>query len=236
MEYGSSFHGLLRAEAGPAWTAYVQHAFVRGIEDGMLPRASFLHYLQQDYVYLIHYTRAWALAAAKSTDIDEMREFAGAALALIDGEMQLHIETCEAAGISKASLAATREEPENLAYTRFVMDAGQRGDLLELLAALIPCALGYGEIGLRLMAATEGNRESHPYKDWIETYGGEDYQGFALAAASRFQLVAERTLGPDFKTSPRWQAVSTTFTTACRLETAFWSMGMRGSMHPDFRH
>jgi thiaminase len=157
IDYGSSFHAKLRAEAGPAWTAYVEHPFVRGLEDGSLPKQSFLHYLQQDYVYLIHYTRDWALAAAKSTDIDEMREFAGSALALIDGEMQLHIETCEAIGISRAALAA-----------------------------------------------------------------------------SRFQLVAERTLGPDFKASPRWQSSSGTFATACRLETAFWSMGLRGSMHPDF--
>jgi thiaminase/transcriptional activator TenA len=155
MDYGSSFHSLLRAEAGPAWTAYVEHAFVRGLEDGTLPRASFLHYLQQDYVYLIHYTRAWALAAAKSTSVEEMREFAGTALTLIDGEMQLHIETCKAVGISQSALEATREEPENLAYTRFVVDAGQRGDLLDLLAALIPCALGYGEIGARLMTTTE---------------------------------------------------------------------------------
>jgi thiaminase/transcriptional activator TenA len=50
MDYGSSLHGQLRAEAGPAWTAYVEHAFVRGLEDSTLPRASFLHYLQQDYV------------------------------------------------------------------------------------------------------------------------------------------------------------------------------------------
>ena len=234
MDYGSSFHAQLRAEAGPAWTAYVEHAFVRGLEDGSLPKHSFLHYLQQDYVYLIHYTRAWALAAAKSTSVEEMREFAGTALTLIDGEMQLHIETCKAVGISQAALQATREEPENLAYTRFVMDAGQRGDLLDLLAALIPCALGYGEIGARLLAATEGKRDGHPYKDWIETYGSEDYQGFAHAAASRFQQVAERTLGPDFKASPRWPSLSNTFTTACRLETAFWSMGLRGAMHPDF--
>ena len=129
MDYGSSFHGLLRADAGAAWTAYVEHPFVRGLEDGTLPQRSFLHYLQQDYVYLIHYTRAWALAAAKSTDIDEMREFTSTALTLIDGEMQLHIETCAAVGISKAALAATREEPENLAYTRFVLDAGMQGDL-----------------------------------------------------------------------------------------------------------
>jgi thiaminase len=29
--------------------------------------------------------------------------------------------------------------------------------------------------------------------------------------------------------------MSNPFTTACQLETAFWSMGLRGEMHPDFR-
>ena len=225
MDYGSSFHAQLRAEAGPAWTAYVEHAFVRGLEDGTLPKHSFLHYLQQDYVYLIHYTRAWALAAAKSTSVEEMREFAGTALTLIDGEMQLHIETCKAVGISQASLEATREEPENLAYTRFVMDAGQRGDLLDLLAALIPCALGYGEIGARLLAATEGKRDGHPYKDWIETYGADDYQSMCREVGAMIDAALARRVGSDFAASPRWASLSHKFESATRLEVGFWGMG-----------
>ena len=40
--------------------------FVEQLGDGSLPRKSFLHYLVQDYVFLVHFSRAWALAVVKS--------------------------------------------------------------------------------------------------------------------------------------------------------------------------
>ena len=39
----------------PVWLAYTRHAFVQGLGDGTLPHAAFLHYLKQDYVFLIHF-------------------------------------------------------------------------------------------------------------------------------------------------------------------------------------
>ena len=67
-------------------------------------------------------------------------------------EIALHIKTCAEAGIDEATLFATQERQENLAYTRYVLDAGHSGDLLDLLAALAPCVMGYGEIGSHLAA------------------------------------------------------------------------------------
>ncbi len=48
----------------------------------------------------------------------------------------------------------TRQEP-----TRFVLDRGMAGDLLDLHVALAPCVLGYAEIGTALEhQATVENR------------------------------------------------------------------------------
>jgi len=44
------------------WQAYTRHRFLRELATGMLPKAAFQHYLQQDYLFLIHFARAYALA------------------------------------------------------------------------------------------------------------------------------------------------------------------------------
>lgn len=222
-EYGTAFR-LWRERAGPVWDAYTRHAFVAGLADGSLPRESFLHYLRQDYVFLIHFSRAWALAVVKAETLDEMRAAAETVRVLLLEEMQLHVRTCAEAGISEAELEATAERAENLAYTRFVLEAGYSGDFLDLLAALAPCVLGYGEIGARLL--TEAAPET-PYRDWIETYGGTDYQTACVEAGRLIDGALERRFGTGWTGLPRWQALCDRFTTASRLEVGFWDMGLR---------
>jgi thiaminase (transcriptional activator TenA) len=80
--------------------------------------------------------------------------------------------------ISQAELEATPEAAENLAYTRYVLEAGYSGDFLDLMAALAPCVLGYGEIGARL-AAEAGET---PYRGWIDTYAGRNTRTCAGAS------------------------------------------------------
>ena len=223
-DYGSPLFAALRAAAAGPWAAYTEHRFVTGLGDGSLPRAAFLRYLRQDYLFLVHFARAWALAVVKSDRIDEMRQAAATVHALIDTEMRLHIATCAAEGIGEADLAATEEAPETLAYTRFVIDAGLAGDLLDLLVALSPCVFGYGEIGARLAATAAPEA---PYRDWIDTYSGADYQGVCRDVATLLESVAARRIGADAPSSPRWPALTQTFRTACTLEASFWEMGLR---------
>ncbi len=219
--YGTAF-ALMRESASQAWRAYTRHAFVEGLKDGSLSRDAFLHYLRQDYVFLIHFSRAWALAVVKSETHGEMLAAVATVNALVAEEMQLHIGICEAADISQEDLFATTERAENLAYTRFVLEAGYSGDLLDLLAALAPCVMGYGEIGLRL--STEAS--SQTYADWTDTYAGDDYQEACKAVGILLDNALERRLGKDFTTSPRWPRLCKTFETATELEVGFWQMGL----------
>jgi thiaminase/transcriptional activator TenA len=221
-DYGRAF-GLWRAAAGETWAAYTRHAFVAGLGDGSLPPAAFLHYLAQDYVFLVHFARAWALAAAKAETLDEMRLAAATVSALVDEEMRLHVAVCGRAGLDAAALAAVEEAPENLAYTRYVLEAGYSGDLLDLLAALAPCVLGYGEIGLRLAAEAD---PATPYREWIDTYAGEGYQRTCAEVGALIDAAAARRVGPEFEAAARWPALAARFRTATRLEVGFWDMGL----------
>jgi thiaminase/transcriptional activator TenA len=74
------------------------------------------------------------------------------------------------------------------------------GDFLDLMAALAPCVLGYGEIGARLLAAGQETA----YADWIETYGGEEYQQVCRDVGSLIDSAVLRRLGDQPTQSPRW--------------------------------
>ena len=80
-DYGKTF-ARWREGAGAVWHDYTHHAFVEGLRDGNLPRAAFIHYLIQDYVFLVHFSRAWSLAVVKSETQEEMRICAGTVDAL----------------------------------------------------------------------------------------------------------------------------------------------------------
>ena len=219
--YGTTYPRL-RDAAGPVWQDYTRHAFVEGLRDGSLPRAAFLGYLAQDYIFLIHFARAWALAVTKAETIDEMRACAATVDALVNGELSLHVETCAEAGLSEADLFAAEEHPANLAYTRYVLDSGHSGDFLDLLAALAPCVMGYGEIGARLGPVEDG----HPYADWISTYAGEDYQRTCREVGALLDGAVARRLGTAPETTPGWTRLTRRFVTATRLELGFWEMGV----------
>ena len=220
-DYGRSF-AAWRAACPAPWRDYTRHRFVEGMADGTLPRAAFLRYLVQDYRFLIHFSRAWALAVVKADTLAEMRACTATVHTLIDVEMPLHVRICAAEGISEAELEAAEEAPENLAYTRFVLEAGYSGDFLDLLAAVAPCVLGYGEIGLRLAAEAAPDT---PYRDWIDTYAGADFQAACRAVGALIDGAVAARLGDAPETLPRWQALAHRFTTATRLEAAFWGLG-----------
>lgn len=223
--YGRSF-ALWRAGCRAEWHAYTHHPFVSGLGDGTLPRAAFLHYLVQDYVFLVHFARAWSFAVVKAETLEEMKICASTVDALVNHEMALHVTTCAAEGIDEATLFAATEEFENLAYTRYVMDAGLQGDFLDLMAALAPCCFGYGEIGTRL---GQSAAQDTPYRDWIATYDDDGYQSVMAGVGAMIDTAIARRLGKDPAKTARWPQLQNRFTTATRLEAAFWDMGLRGA-------
>jgi thiaminase/transcriptional activator TenA len=213
----------LRQACLAEWTAYTKHPFVRGIADGSLPEPAFRHYLVQDYLFLIHFARAYALAGYKAETLEEIRAATRTASAISDTEMGLHVSYCAERGITEAEMRATPEGVATMAYTRYVMERGMAGDLLDLYAALAPCVLGYAEIGLRLAADPATRLAGNPYGSWIEMYAGDEYQQVARDSATFIEDLARRR-GAE----ARFGALARTFGEATRLEAAFWQQGLDG--------
>jgi thiaminase/transcriptional activator TenA len=221
-----SLFARLKATCAEDWAAYVDHDFLRRLADGSLPEACFRHYLAQDYLFLMHFSRAYALAVFKSESLEDMRQAAATLDALLNSEMSLHVAYCARWGLDEAQMAAVPEAEQNMAYTRFVLERGLSGDLLDLLAALAPCVVGYGEIGARLIDGPAAHLDGNPYKDWIEVYGGAEYQEVAQGAVDQLDRVARQRIGEDPAASGRWDSLCTTFRSATRLEIGFWDMGL----------
>src|SRR5256714_15320726 len=148
---GELFRRLVNA-AGEDWPAYTRHSFVLALARGDLPEAAFRRYLVQDYLFLLHFARAWGLAIYKSDTLAEMRRAQSLVAAILDVEIGLHIDYCRGWGLSEAAINAEPEAPETIAYTRFVLDRGLAGDRLDLEIALAPCMIGYAEIAAERMA------------------------------------------------------------------------------------
>ncbi|ACI99015.1 thiaminase II [Rhodospirillum centenum] len=210
----------LRAACRPSWDLYVRHPFVRGLGDGSLPEASFRHYLVQDYLFLIHFARAYALAAYKADRLEDMRAASRSMAAILDLEMGLHVRYCAGWGLDEAAMAATPEATATLAYTRFVLERGMSGDLLDLHVALSPCIIGYAEIAAVLMADPATVLDGNPYADWIRMYADPEYRAVAAASVALLDR-----LGAERGAEARFASLARGFDAACRLEAGFWEMG-----------
>ncbi len=218
----TSLFSRLKADCTADWVAYTDHAFVRAMGDGTLPEAAFRDYLVQDYLFLIQFARAYALAIYKGRSLAEMREGFQGLKAILDVEMDLHVRMCAGWGLTAHDLESAAEKGATIAYTRFVLDTGNAGDLLDLYVALAPCMIGYGEIGARL-AADSGplTHEENPYAEWINEYASIAYQELTQSTIENLD-----TLAAGMMTEARYPRLLKLFSSATRLEAEFWQMGL----------
>lgn len=211
----------------PEWEEYTKHEFVEKLGDGTLPIEAFQDYLVQDYLFLVHFARAHALAAFKSRRLDEIEAVTQAMSGLI-GETKLHRKFTQEWGISPEELDNAPEKMGTVAYTRYVIDTGLAGDLLELQIALAPCQIGYAEIGKYLEPRLEthaGDNGEHAYGEWISQYASQDFQDMGQASIETLdrlaELPAEQLVG-----TPRFEQLLDIFRTASRLERDFWQQAL----------
>ncbi|KAG9246359.1 thiamine biosynthesis protein-like protein (Thi-4) [Calycina marina] len=209
---------LERKDVQEKWKKHVEHSFVVGLGDGSLLVSSFKYYLIQDYLFLIQFARANALAAYKAKTMEDIS--AGAKIvAHINHEMGLHIEYCKGFGVTKEEILRTEESQACTAYTRYVLDIGQSQDWLSLQVALAPCLIGYGQIAQHLHADPKTKREGNIYWNWIENYVAQDY----VEAVEVCSALIERHA--VLQSPSRIEELVQIFIHATKMETGFWDMG-----------
>lgn len=213
----------LKSAIGTEWTDYTEHEFVQQLGAGTLPLPVFQDYLVQDYHFLIQFARANALAAYKSRNLADIKDATGALQAILH-ETQLHRRLTERWGITEEELDSAAEKQTTVAYTRYVLDTGMSGDLLDMHVALSPCSIGYAEIGAALeLQRQEALRASqeHPYGEWIAEYSGAEFQTAAQASIERLDTLTAGNVTPQ-----RFESLVEIFRAATRLEAAFWQQAL----------
>ena len=218
----------LKKAIGTEWTDYTEHEFVRKLGEGTLPLPVFQDYLVQDYHFLVQFARANALAAYKSRNLADIKDATGALQAILH-ETELHRRLTARWGITEEELDAAAEKQTTVAYTRYVLDTGMSGDLLDMHVALSPCSIGYAEIGAALepqrqkalRQQTQNSNQEHPYGEWIAEYSGTEFQTAARAATERLDALTAGSV-----TAERFDSLVEIFRAATRLEAAFWQQAL----------
>jgi thiaminase/transcriptional activator TenA len=203
----------------------LDHPFVRGIGDGSLPVERFRFYIEQDYAFLIEYSRVLALAVAKGRELPGMGHFAELLHATLNVEMALHRGYAAKFGITDEALARVAAAPTTYAYTRHLLATAYAGSLPEIAAALLPCQWGYGEIG-KTLAAAGAPPDAPLYAEWIAMYAGDEYHGLVEGLIAHFDALAEQ------ESDHGRERLAAIFLTSSRYEWSFWEMAWRMETWP----
>lgn len=183
--------------------ACLKHPFVQGIASGRLERSCFQVYVAQDAFFLEAFTRAYALALAKSPDREGLLVFKD----LLNGvfeELNLHKAYAASWGLD----LAPEPLPATSAYTDFLLSTAALEPVGHITAAMTPCMRLYAYLGQSLVDHVE---PSSPYKEWVETYASDDFE----AMVCRLEGLLD-----DYDGDPA--RIARHYRTAMRLELAFF--------------
>lgn len=214
------FTDELFTAAKPIWDAQLEHPFVAGIADGTLPEEKFRRWVLQDYGYLKDFARVFAWAVAKAERLESMSWYAAVLDMTLNTEMDLHREYAARFGISPEDLEGETTWPTTRAYTDFLVRTAADGDMLDLLAALLPCAWGYCYIGEKL--AETSPPDDQRYADWIALYSSEEFAEAAGWLRQETDRLAEGAIGS------KRRRLKELFVLSSRYEWLFWEMCWKG--------
>ncbi len=190
MKVSSLFTDRLWNRVAPIWNAYLEHPFVKGIGDGTLDKEKFKHYMKQDYVYLIEYSRLFALGSAKAPDLRTMSIFANLLHGTLEIEMDLHRSYAARFGITNKELEETEPASTTTSYTSYMLNVAQLGGVENVVAAVLACAWSYNFIGKELVK-WPGATEHEFYGDWVKMYSSDEFTALAEDCKNLINEIAE---------------------------------------------
>lgn len=209
-----------------AWHRFTHHPFPLAMANNTLPRSKFKTYLIQDYHYLVHFARTYALAAYKSRTIASI----SACASIINGietEMSLHLDYClDTFNLTKDAIEAVPESAACTAYARYILDVGHAGDLLTLYIALAPCLIGYYTVASHLAHDPQyvRRKEGNLYWRWIENYVSESYTQNVRTGRELIEAEVVRLGGFG---AGKCEELVEVFLRCTELECGFWDEASR---------
>lgn len=188
--------------------------FNKELTRGTLPADTFGFYIKQDSLYLEDFSKALAITGAKSNTAGELLDFLDFAKGAVVVERALHdgfLKTFD-------SHIDVEKSPACLSYTAFLLATASTEDYPVAVASLLPCFWIYREAGLHIhQRASDKNR----YREWINTYAGEDFSESVDRAIEITDRVAENS------SNATREQMTEAFIQSTRLEWIFWDSAYR---------
>lgn len=157
----------------PIWDACLETPFIRELRLGTLPEEKFLGYMVQDSIYLKHYARVYGRAIYSSTVLKDIQVFYSILSFLTESESAVRLRYLKEAGLTDDDIEGYPPLPENRNYIAFMLDIAERGNVAEILMAVLPCMFSYSYIFRKL--AEDETAAGSLYWDFIADYGEEAY-------------------------------------------------------------
>lgn len=157
--------------------------FVRALVEGTLPAERFEDYVRQDALYLTDYSRVLARASQLAPDGEGQAFFARGAAACLDVERRLHDERLARAGRRAVRVAGPSRV--TTAYVDHLLAVAATGSYADVVAAVLPCYWVYADLGAQLRARVthlSADLATHPYGDWLGTYGDTEFAELTVRA------------------------------------------------------
>ena len=187
--------------------------FNRELAGGTLTPERFRHYIVQDAHYLEGFARTLSLVSAKGHDAGHVVHFAKAAEIAVVVERTLHRDYFQRFGVSTEAFAASEPTPVCEHYVSWLLRTAALEPFEVALAAVLPCFRVYRDVGRSIHAAAG---EPNPYRAWIDTYAGDDFD----RAVEAVLAIAD---GVAAEASPRTvDRMHRAFGRAMQLEWMFW--------------
>ncbi|WP_313368490.1 thiaminase II [Sphingobacterium mizutaii] len=201
----------------PIYQEILKMPFIEELKNGTLPLEKFQFYMLQDAKYLEHYGRALAALGSKAADNEMALDFFEFGKNALIVERALH-----EAYFKQFNLEPNQEitiEPVCHHYIHFLKSTVAYDPIEVATAAILPCFWIYKEVGDHIYQ--NQNTENNPYKNWIETYSGEEFAEGVKKALQYSNYMAENS------TEKGRKAMLEAFIAASRLEFNFWDAAYR---------
>jgi len=209
------FSESLREATKQSWELSLNHSFVQGIVNGDLPLEIFKNYIMQDIYYLKHYGKVHAFAAAHADDFHISAKLAEKAKFTAEAELTVHQEHAEILKITNKEMENFKPAPTAYAYTSHLYRAVLSGNLVQIVAAILPCYWLYADIGLKYRDAQP---EEKIYQNWLKMYASNWFQESTQEMIDLLDELAEMA-GESEK-----EKIKEQFIIAKEYELAFWEM------------
>jgi thiaminase/transcriptional activator TenA len=205
----------------PIFSAITIHPFVTGLIDGRLAKEKFLYYINQDYLYLNHFSRVLS-GLAMTVQRQPLSEFfLDCATRSMAVERELHRSYLRELNPNQR-LSPTCELYVSYLYKRLTL-----GPVETAVAAVLPCFWIYQKVGDFILADKANKPASiNPYQAWIDTYGSELYAATVAKAVALANTLAEET------TPIILARMKEAFVMTSKMEWMFWDSAWRLEVWP----